>query len=95
MPSKYSELVLDRKIDPYFNQPELYKHHLYCMQEQFNQLNDINAKERALLIGEWIKNANSLYSELEDIGLMIEKHGNGAHLSPWNIAVKYAEKNLL
>jgi hypothetical protein len=95
MPSKYSELVLDRKIDPYFNQPELYKHHLYCMQEQFNQLNEINTKERALLIGEWIKNANSLYSELEDIGLMIEKHGNGAHLSPWNIAVKYAEKNLL
>jgi hypothetical protein len=95
-PSKYADLVLSRTVDPYFNQPELYKHHLFCMQDQFNQLNAISVSERATLIGNWIKDANSLYSEIEDdLGLLIEKHGNGAHLSPWNIALKYAEKNLL
>lgn len=94
-PTEYSELVLSRKIDPYFNQAELYKHHLCCMQDQFDQLNAIPATERATLIGKWIKDANALYSEIEDVGLFIEKHGNGAHLSPWNVALKYAEKNLL
>lgn len=94
-PSKYADAVLARTVAPYFNQPELYKHHLYCMQEQFNQLNSITPAERAKLINEWIKNAASLYSELEDIGFVIEKHGDGSHLTPWNIALKYAEKNLL
>lgn len=94
-PTEYSELVLSRKIDPYFNQAELYKHHLCCMQDQFDQLNAIPATERATLIGKWIKDANELYSEIDDVGLFIEKHGNGAHLSPWNVALKYAEKNLL
>lgn len=94
-PTEYSELVLSRKIDPYFNQAELYKHHLCCMQDQFDQLNAIPATERATLIGKWIKDANALYSEIEDVGFFIEKHGSGAHLSPWNVALKYAEKNLL
>jgi hypothetical protein len=93
--SKYSEIVLARKVEPYFNQPELYKHHLYCMQRQFDQLNLLAPADRAKLITKWIMGASSLYSELEDIGLVIEKHGLGSHLSPWNIALKYAEKNLL
>lgn len=93
--SKYADIVLNREVAPYFNQPELYKHHLLCMQEQFNQLSAISPIERAKLISTWIKNAASLYSEIEDIGLLIEKHGDGTHLSPWNIALKYAEKNLL
>lgn len=94
-PTEYSELVLSRKVDPYFNQPELYKHHLRCMQDQFDQLNAISATERATLISQWIKDANALYSEIDDVGLFMEKHGNGAHLSPWNVALRYAEKNLL
>lgn len=93
--SKYAEAVLSRPVAPYFNQPELYKHHLICMQEQFKQLNSLTPIERAKLIGDWIKNAASLYSELDDIGFVIEKHGDGTHLSPWNIALKYAENNLL
>lgn len=93
--SKYSEIVLDREVAPYFNQPELYKHHLLCMQKQFNELNSVSPIDRAKLISTWIKNAASLYSEIEDVGLLIEKHGDGTHLSPWNIALKYAEKNLL
>lgn len=94
--TKYAEIVLNRPTDPYFNQPELYKHHLCCMQDQFDQLNAISAMDRAKLIAHWINDANLLYSEIEDdLGLLIEKHGNGDHLSPWNIALKYAEKNLL
>lgn len=94
-PSKYADAVLARKVAPYFNQPELYKHHLYCMQWQFNQLNLITPTERAKLLTEWIKNAASFYAELENIGIILEKHGDGSHLTPWNIALKYAEKNLL
>lgn len=94
-PSKYSEAVLGRTVEPYFNQPELYKHHLYCMQAQFDQLKGVTPKERAEIIGGWITSAAGSYSKIEESGIIIEKHGDGSHLSPWNIALKHAVKNLL
>lgn len=93
--TSYAEIVFGRPVDPYFNQSELYKHHLYCMQEQFDQLKSKTTSKRAQLLGEWIVKASALYDEISDVGILIEKHGDGSHLSPWNIALKYAEKNLL
>lgn len=95
VPTDYSEYVLGRPVEPFFNQPELYKHHLLCMEGQFSELAGMAAKKRATHLKDGIKSAVSAYSELEERGFLIEKHGNGAHLSPWNVALAYAAKNLI
>ena len=94
-PTEYSERVLARTVAPYFNQPELYRHQLICMQEQFNQLGEIPPSVRLDLLGEWIRRAATYYDEIADTGIIIERHGDGSHLSPWNVATKYAKESLL
>lgn len=93
--TKYAEVVFERPVEPYFNQAELYKHHLCCMQVQFDQLKSETNEGRAKLIEKWIKEATALYSSMSTLGIAIEKHGDGSHLASWLVALKYAESKLL
>lgn len=81
--TEYSESVIGRAVEPFFNQPDLYKHHFICLYRQLKQLGALEVRERFTLIREQIKLAIGYYEEIEDMPLDLDPHGSGEHLQPW------------
>ena len=94
-PTRYSELVLNRAVDPHFGQSELYKHHIICMSNQLSSLQALSPKARGDVLIEKIKAASSFYEEIDKAKILIEKHGDGKHLNAWDSAIKQATDDLL
>lgn len=94
-PTQYSELVFSRAVEPHFGQSELYKHHIVCMTDECTNLQGLSPKERGELLSEKIRNAYNFYDDIENANVLIEKHGDGKHLNPWNIALKKSISDLL
>ena len=94
-PTKYSEQVFGRDAEPYFNQPDLYKHHFVCMDAQLKALGGKPPKERFTLIRDHIRQGLRYYQAIEDMPLDLDMHGAGGHLQPWLAALnKFSRAHL-
>lgn len=93
-PTPYAEAVFNLPVDPHFNQPNLYKHHILCMSSHCTQLNTMSAKDRGDALIKDIQRANEHYQQLEESGFLLDKHGDGKHLQPWSVALNGAIKDV-
>lgn len=93
-PTTYAEGAFLRAADPHFMQPDLYKHHLIAIQDQFNELNELDALDRIELLEKWVRAALRRYSEIEDLGIYLDPHGNSGHVSAWGSVLKHAKQIL-
>jgi len=82
-PTEYGDAALAAKVEPTFNQPDLYKHHFLCFEKQRGILDALDIKSRAECLNQWIDQAKVCYSRIDALGIEIERHGRSAHLDPW------------
>jgi hypothetical protein len=83
IPTKYADEVLNADVDPYFNQPGLYKHHFLCLQRQVRSFADLQPREAYYALRAALKAAIALYQDLEESAFDLDNHGSGAHLQAW------------
>lgn len=88
--SRHSEAAFKMAVEPAFNQPQLYRHHFICIQEQFDALKPLAPKDRKALMLEWLELARSSYGQLTRLGVEFEKHGRGSHIDAWIDVLKNA-----
>lgn len=86
-PTAYGDQALASPVEPYFNQPPLYKHHFVCYSAQIKILEPQSPLERYEQIREWITEASSNHREVRRMPLDLDRHGNADHLQPWLDAV--------
>jgi hypothetical protein len=83
----YSEHALSLAIEPTFNQPQLYKHYFRNTADLFDALKKLTPSDRRLAILEKLRKAEAAYKKLESLGIYLEKHGKGGHISKWAAAL--------
>ena len=94
-PTIYSERVIEAKAEPYFSQPDLYKHHFLCMRDHIKQLDALPLGQRFDSLRRMIRSAVSFHDRISDMPLDLDQHGNGAHLNAWLDSVnRYYRKYL-
>src|SRR5690606_11044933 len=92
-PTKYGEVAFGAAVDPYFNQPGLYKDFFINFSKQVNELSSLKTAERYKTLRDLLKSSISHYSNIEAAGIDLEVHGNVSHIQPWLNAInKYARK---
>lgn len=82
-PTPYSDAVIERGMDPHFNQQDLYRHHFVCMYRQLKDLTAVGVRERFAVIRDQFKAARSHYEQIEEMPIDLDTHGSGAHIQPW------------
>lgn len=82
-PTEYGDATLKAKVEPYFNQPALYKHHFLCFSEQINILAAEPQVGRYDTLREWIRLAIQNHADVAGMHIDLDRHGNGDHLQPW------------
>lgn len=83
MPTAHSEAVFGRLVDPYFNQPELYKHYIECAHSHFVNLGSLDPTEINVRLKEWMGLAMANHDEVRAAGIVLDPHGDGRHLPGW------------
>lgn len=86
-PTQWADDALARLVEPTFNQPPLYKHYFLNMQEHVDELRPLPVRERRDLLNRKIEAAVAAYRELENRGVVLEKHGQAGHLPEWRRAL--------
>lgn len=94
-PTKYSETALEAAVEPYFNQPGLYKHHFEVFKDQVNQLAGLETVDRYENIRAQIHSAQTVYEELDKRRFELEKFGKGDYLAGWLTAINRHWRNYL
>lgn len=88
VPTESIETVFSTGMRPHFNKPELYKHHFQLMHNQLVTLRNLDKSARIDRIKEMIQEANSLYQEIEESGvLFFDENCKNGHLPIWNRAL--------
>lgn len=82
-PTQWADNALDRVVEPTFNQPQLYKHYFRNMQDHVDELRPLTTSERRALLVEKTNAALAAYRKINDIGIELERHGQGGHLHAW------------
>lgn len=82
-PTETGDAALALKVEPTFNQPQLYKHFFKNMHDQISTLKPLSLQERRLDLLERLRRARQLYSNLKEKGIELEKHGRGGHIDAW------------
>lgn len=82
-PTAYADRVFGRGVEPYFNQPDLYKHHFVCMHAQLKALGVAPTAQRFALIRDQIRAGMRCYQAIEEMPLDLDVHGGGGHLQAW------------
>lgn len=83
-PTEHSEQALAQAIDPTFNQPPLYKHYFVVMSSEFETLAKMDRQARLARLKARVAGARRRYKEIEDAGIILERHGRGSHLPAWS-----------
>ena len=82
-PTRHGDGVLAAPVEPYFNQPGLYKHHFLCMHEQIKALSKESVLQRYQSLRDQMKEGIALYQRIEEMPLELDPHGRGEHLPVW------------
>jgi len=83
VPTDYGNAALNRATEPHFNQPDLYRHYFQVFSAQVDILRPLSRVDRYKTLRKWIRDAQALNQEIEDIPIDFERHGRGDHLQPW------------
>jgi hypothetical protein len=87
-PTEWADEALRRLVEPTFNQPPLYKHYFRNMQDHIDELRSLTARERRDFLIRKVDAALTAYRELEDRGVVLERHGQAGHLQEWLRALR-------
>lgn len=88
-PTDYMENIFRSGTRPYFNKPELYKHHFSLISNQLREIS--NQQNKVAIVQEMVTNAFELYKEIKDAGIMFfDDNCDGAHLPVWNRVLRKA-----
>jgi hypothetical protein len=85
----YAEKALEARVEPTFNQPDLYKHYFINISNQLAEVNEKKPSERVSVLLEWIGHAEECYRELKRRGIEVDVHGGPGHLLAWREATKH------
>jgi hypothetical protein len=89
-PTEYSKEVIASGQRPHFSQPSLYKHHFKLLANQYSEIRKLSAADRITLLQEKIIEANKLYEEIEDNGVIFfDSNCKGEHLPIWNRILRH------
>ena len=89
-PTEYSKEVIASGQRPHFSQPSLYKHHFKLLADQYSEIRKLSAANRITLLLEKIIEANKLYEEIEDNGVIFfDSNCKGEHLPIWNRILRH------
>ncbi len=88
-PTSWSEAVFkrgDKGTRPHFTQPYLYQHHFKLIHDQLRRIADQKGRDdKIALMQKWITEANGLYEEIQNNGvLFFDNNCKGVHLPGWN-----------
>ena len=86
--TEYADEVLAARVDPTFNQPQLYKHFFLCFSNQVSELAEVDRGDRYQMLNDWIERAASLYKQIRSRNIILDKHGGGGHLPAWSEAIR-------
>ncbi|MEA3486036.1 MAG: hypothetical protein U9R20_00035, partial [Thermodesulfobacteriota bacterium] len=89
-PTEYSKEVIESGQRPHFSQPSLYKHHFKLLADQYSEIRKLSVADRITLLQEKIIEANKLYEEIEDNGVIFfDSNCKGEHLPIWNRILRH------
>jgi len=89
-PTEYSKEVIASGQRPHFSQPSLYKHHFKLLANQYSEIRKLSVADRITLLQEKIIEANRLYEEIEDNGVIFfDSNCKGEHLPIWNRILRH------
>ena len=93
--TKYSEQIFSQKTKPHFSQPTIYNHHFLLINKQYEELKQLNIEQRIDFLQNKIKLANTLYNELESVGIVFfDNNCRGDHLPTWNRLINKLKTHL-
>ena len=81
--TQHGDGVLAAPVEPYFNQPPLYKHHFVCMHDQIKGLAKESPLQRYRHLRDHIREGMALYRRIDEMPLELDPHGRGEHLPVW------------
>ena len=87
IPTDQGDAAIAAAVEPTFNQPALYEHHFECVYSQIKSLADSDVAQRYETLRSMLREARSIYDELDNRRIDIERHGDGAHITPWLDAI--------
>jgi hypothetical protein len=82
-PRIWADQALASPVEPTFNQPQLYKHFFQNLHDHVTSLKPLSVQERRLDLIQRLRQARNWYSELEQTGIQLERHGKGDHIGAW------------
>jgi hypothetical protein len=91
--NKYVTMEVPDDKDWHFKFPELYKHYLMAIYNQYKHLPD-NYEERFKYIKGELLNAIELNKEISDFGILFNSDNDGSHLECWVTAINQFDKYL-
>jgi hypothetical protein len=91
-PTDWSESVFTRAVRPHFTQADLYHHHFQLIHGQLREIaSKKSVADRAKLVQGWVVEANELYGQLQQNGvLFFDNNCKGEHLPIWNRIIRKA-----
>lgn len=90
-PTSYADAFIG-KVNPYFTNPESYKHYFKTFEQQFELLNEVPPKQRITSLSSSVKVALGLYEEIENAGIeFFNADCRKDHLITWNRVLKKLE----
>ncbi|HFB66061.1 MAG TPA: hypothetical protein ENJ60_11045 [Aeromonadales bacterium] len=94
-PTNYGNHVFNLAVEPYFNQPNLYKHHFICFYDTISTLSKLDVVDRYKFLKTKIQEAIDYHKQVNAIPINLDRHGNGEHLEHWlNCINRYYRKYL-
>ncbi|NJO68044.1 MAG: hypothetical protein HC830_01110 [Bacteroidetes bacterium] len=90
--SEYKPLMFKPEFKWHFAKPEPYKHYFYIFDRQIKNLPQ-NREERATELKNKIKNALSLFKEIEN-EILLDNDSDGSHLPTWYNVINAFQKEL-
>lgn len=92
--SKYTPLNFTPEINWQFKKTEPYKHYFYVFYNQIKSL-PVNQIDRIDFVKGVIKNAISLFNQIEESDVLLDENSDGSHLSIWYNVISSFKKELI
>lgn len=92
--SKYTPLNFTPEINWQFKKTEPYKHYFYAFYNQIKSL-PVNQVDRIKTVKESIKNAISLFKQIEESDVLLDENSDGSHLPIWYNVISSFQKELI
>ncbi len=79
----YKALMFSPTFRWHFSKPELYKHYLLVFSQQLQTLTSFEGADRYRVLSELMDNAKSHFTQLRELGVILDQDSEGSHLNTW------------